>query len=488
MNPERVVDIWFRDGSNRFGSGYLLTDRLILTAGHVADNSAHGDPCIIRRWKRVDAELDAALLWRSQYHDAALIRLDTPVAVDLGASPVFGRVSGGHASAGTFDCASVGFPRANRNRQNERIDKHVVGQATYAFRSGKFDVFSTNARPVDVEDWAGFSGAAVFRQELLFALIVSVPEAWGGESLTAVAVEPLFEEAAFRKALSDHGLGQPKMRKLRHQRFYRTLLESLRRHYCFIDRNPQRASFESCIRAGASQGFIFSGTRDDMPELFMQRLAAVPEFREIVGDLAPERAVAKLDWIEDFTITDSSASFAELVRRCASLLSLPLTATWSPAAFIKALQQRTPAAIWWEIEPNRMGPGHSELLGLWLDFCAEVQQSGRLYWFACWLVVEPPSRTFLPAFLRPHLPDPGVERVMALCSAAQRTAVLSPPLGPIEIGNDLRPWLDRLRQYVPLDDEDHHDLHEQISRAPPSLSLSQFTVTVEGMLHNADTQ
>lgn len=59
IEERRVVDIRFPTGS--YGSGYLLTDRIVLTARHVADPCEQGTRCIVRRWKLVDTPIEGSL-------------------------------------------------------------------------------------------------------------------------------------------------------------------------------------------------------------------------------------------------------------------------------------------------------------------------------------------------------------------------------------------------------------------------------------------
>src|SRR4051794_17667244 len=102
MHAGRVVEILAaREG--RRGSGYLVTDGLVLTAGHVVDDTPE-DAFRVRALGTADWT-SARRVWRGVC-DAALLELAEPGRV--GSPARLGRIAGSAAVA----ISGVGFPDA----------------------------------------------------------------------------------------------------------------------------------------------------------------------------------------------------------------------------------------------------------------------------------------------------------------------------------------------------------------------------------------
>jgi hypothetical protein len=484
MNPERVVDIWF-PGTRSFGSGYLLTDKLILTAGHVAKPSARGTPCVVRRLMLDEPELKARVAWMSKEPDAGLIMLEESVE-GLDSPPDFGRAAGSR-SAYTYECSGIGFPRANRDRERVRIDFELRGSATLSFRSGNFQVATPDVIPISVDGWSGISGAALFSRELLFAIVGSVKNDWGGTCLEAISIEPLLAVPGFRKALKAGGMPEPPLRPMRPSRYYHRLCEQVSQYYFFVNRGDQETVFRNSLKA-APRAFYVTGWAKDRPELLMQRFGQEKSFRDIVGDLQTDRAIVELTW-PPFRIGDPALEFERLREVCARALSIPPEATKSAAGFSEALSRRPPAAIWWTFKPDYMGPGHAELLDRWIDFCIEIQEwDFPFFWFACCVLDMRERPTGWQArFQKFPEPDPDVADVIDRIRDKGKLVELD-PLNTISAKVDVQPWVERITAPAELDEDAREELRSRLEEklGVEELRLADFAEKVEIILRGID--
>jgi hypothetical protein len=135
FDPARVVEVYLRDpaGKERVGSGYLVSDRLVLTAGHViAGLPAEGTEAP-DRWRcevrplGLGEWLPARLEWWNKPHDIGLLRLDDDWRAPVGSpAPRWGRLGGIEPVA----CMAVGFPwaqaRSDQVRDTEQLFGHVA--------------------------------------------------------------------------------------------------------------------------------------------------------------------------------------------------------------------------------------------------------------------------------------------------------------------------------------------------------------------------
>jgi tetratricopeptide (TPR) repeat protein len=205
FEPGRVVEVWApADGAGTLGSGYLLADGLVLTAGHVVDRARGGD-CEIRPLETRDW-LPARRVWRGERCDAALLRLP---GIEAGpnreAVSRLGRL-GGHQRAA---CRALGFPFAQAKddaelRDTEDVDGEIVPLS--AVKSGLLTVHIAGSVPIPDRSghspWEGMSGAALFSGPLIVGLIVVDPARFGTDRLEAVPATALADEPAFREVLT----------------------------------------------------------------------------------------------------------------------------------------------------------------------------------------------------------------------------------------------------------------------------------------------
>lgn len=221
MDPHRLVDI--RAGTARSvkscGSGYLVGPGLVLTAGHVVDTWP-----VIRLWigHRNYGPLlptTGVLYWHDAGLDVALIQISTQA--ELGEPPRWGYLSGTH----TVRYNGLGFPRfaayKDTVRGVEQLDGdlrpfstgdqhgYVLDQAAAPISNPAAAAAApTAATPANlgkVRQWSGVSGAAVFCQGLLIAVVTRDDDMFGNRRLHTCPVRDFFPDTGFQATLArDH--------------------------------------------------------------------------------------------------------------------------------------------------------------------------------------------------------------------------------------------------------------------------------------------
>jgi NACHT domain/Trypsin-like peptidase domain len=173
------------------GSGYLLTQRMVLTAGHVL--GAKAEVVVPGAQHRVSCKS----VWVGQ--DVALLE----AAKDVGpaAEPVaFGHVKGSSPLPG---CFAVGFPRAQRYEGGRLDSEQFVGTLKPGANlvRGTHVVDNIHTPPLPPEDggspWAGMSGAPLFHGRYLVGVVVHDPANWQHGRLEAVPVARLLGDSWF---------------------------------------------------------------------------------------------------------------------------------------------------------------------------------------------------------------------------------------------------------------------------------------------------
>jgi Trypsin-like peptidase domain len=186
----------------KVGTGYFVTRDLVLTA-------AHGVPAAgvakleVRteadaRWRPAKAEA----VWRDDALDAALLRVDEPIA---DAEPVQWLRE---AITQDVGWGSSGYPLAGTVEADGTLLWTTVGLRGTLYRGGgggqgpkRLDLGVRD--PPKPDRWAGASGAPVFVEGQLAGLIVEVPEDFSGGRLSGVPAAALLGHPGFVLALSD---------------------------------------------------------------------------------------------------------------------------------------------------------------------------------------------------------------------------------------------------------------------------------------------
>lgn len=183
-DPQRVAEVITRriSGGGSRGSGYLLTDRYVLTAAHVLDDVAAAKvrfaADLAEEWT-ADAEVD----WIDGDLDVALLRITAPRDAVTSVRPVsFGRV--GERST---NCESLGFPLFNLREDDisrtadglslrYRDSYHALGFAAplsnLAETTLEFIVQAPDRLPRPGHSlWEGMSGAALWSGGHLIGIV-----------------------------------------------------------------------------------------------------------------------------------------------------------------------------------------------------------------------------------------------------------------------------------------------------------------------------
>jgi hypothetical protein len=184
----RVVEVYSRDaaGKERVGSGYLVSDQVVLTANHVVDgllvsptDQSGSERCEVRLLGSGDW-LPAQVAWHNPARDVALLRLTGHWQLPAGSpAPGWGRLDGDEQ----VGCMAVGFPWAQARPDQVRDTEQLFGQIAplTTVKAGRLAVnvvtAPPTARPERTSPWAGMSGAALFAGPYLVGVVVVDPVA-----------------------------------------------------------------------------------------------------------------------------------------------------------------------------------------------------------------------------------------------------------------------------------------------------------------------
>ncbi|WP_344626594.1 hypothetical protein, partial [Kitasatospora arboriphila] len=203
------------------GSGYLLTDRLVLTSYHGVRGLPRGERVEVRPLEvpQRTGWLAATLSWPHEAvdleafpeHDAALLVIDDPPG---GPGSLVGAVRFGQvAGHDRIPCKGLGFPNAEKHPGNRRDTMPVRGHidALQARKSGLLTVHVDEGivprRQSSGSGWAGASGTALFCESLLVGVLATDRNIADDASvLRAVPITALAGLPGFRDALAAHGL------------------------------------------------------------------------------------------------------------------------------------------------------------------------------------------------------------------------------------------------------------------------------------------
>jgi hypothetical protein len=222
LSSDRVVAVvaTLDTGYVQIGSGYLLTDRAVITADHcVRDKKTGRPPVEVRIVRRSDGatartrKLFAAL-------DIAVLALDDKPLPGAGPlnPPRFGRVDRTRAGE-LLDCQAIGFPFWQldpHEQQRNAAELHGIIRLTEGAETGILVMRDSLLNDVGVpatvasgdrgpqSPWGGLSGALVFHAGLGLGVIIEHHPWQGGAALTVQSVERVaeFAERGDRDALN----------------------------------------------------------------------------------------------------------------------------------------------------------------------------------------------------------------------------------------------------------------------------------------------
>ncbi|MFF7105216.1 tetratricopeptide repeat protein [Streptomyces nigra] len=197
-----------------FGSGYLVADRLVLTAAHVAGPA--GNTVEVRLGAQL---VTGTVVWQApaatdvtSLRDAALIEIDDADYRPANLPPVrWGQLVGWGTAVG---CTATGFPDALVTPDGRARPEQLHGEIMPLTRSdGLVDVRPASwpePGPRGDSLWSGMSGAAVLSSsgQLTIAVVIEIAENFGDRRLTALTVASLRYDASFTALVEQH-TGRP---------------------------------------------------------------------------------------------------------------------------------------------------------------------------------------------------------------------------------------------------------------------------------------
>ncbi|WP_405966096.1 tetratricopeptide repeat protein [Streptomyces sp. NBC_00015] len=228
MDVRRVMEVWDPEGEIA-GSGYLITDRLILTAYHnVQSAGSTSDRAVEVRQLALHGEQQTAwasaeVLWPDQppdieqdpHTDAALLLITDSAWQSLSSvKPVqWGRapMPSAGATGVRVACIAVGFPEAEQ-RDGERDTKEIRGhiETLTGLKSGlitaHLDEVATPGSTSAASSWAGASGSALFCGDLLTGVLTADrTRNYPGNQLIAVPLATLAARPGFTSTIKVAG-------------------------------------------------------------------------------------------------------------------------------------------------------------------------------------------------------------------------------------------------------------------------------------------
>jgi hypothetical protein len=206
FEPSRAVEVI----APRYGSGYRIGGRLVLTAAHLLDDL--GSDCTVRA-KQSFGEKTAHTIWKAQNLDIALIEL--PEEVERVKTIVLGRLPDVEAGE-KLTYQMYAYPRWGRTQRD-------VGKTAAGGRQIEGVIYLADTSPnglvvlepqrlppalttIAQSEWEGASGAAIVCDGLVVAVQCQHQNPERPASLEASPLWAVYEDEQLRQLLEKHGI------------------------------------------------------------------------------------------------------------------------------------------------------------------------------------------------------------------------------------------------------------------------------------------
>jgi hypothetical protein len=275
--PDQVVEVWAEDPADpenaSFGSGYLISPQLVLTARHVVRPAGPGTIVFSTRSPDRPSIVDADVVWTGTALDMALLRVRWPD----GRPPwtVTPATIGDVPNPGwQLDFRAMGYPRRKARplaggdtlRDCDEVSGGILAQRNA--RSGRLDLSLAVDPAGPGKAWSGFSGAAVFAHGFLIGVVIQAERVTAGFTAERVAIpagaplkvypdftEPQESIARFRGLLTDDG-NDVSVYPARRRPQYRSTVEKVPPAGGPLDRTAELAKMRAFARPASGGGRV----------------------------------------------------------------------------------------------------------------------------------------------------------------------------------------------------------------------------------------
>lgn len=190
-----------KDGKRSIGTGYPIAKNRLITARHVVifEERDSSIPIVIE-WPGLDHQCSKVRViydgWsHKEQCDIAVLECVTPPQSHVSPLILSSRLPQAHESWEGF-----GYPRIGRSDDASRDKISVLGKFHPPDQTSHKISLTSESDAVEKTGWGGISGAPVFQESKLYAVIASTPTQ-RNECFTAVSIPYLIADDAFSKAV-----------------------------------------------------------------------------------------------------------------------------------------------------------------------------------------------------------------------------------------------------------------------------------------------